>query len=119
MVIIIILIALLIISVVMMCIENELFEVVGLLLTIFTTVLLILSIIFMICKPFEYKRMIAKREGIVQTLSKTSLSEIERAGVVSKIIEFNQELELYKSFNKTFIIGDFISDKFEDMQPIN
>lgn len=119
MIIIIILIGVFIASRFMEDADNKIIEAAGLILTIITVILLFLSSILMICKPLVYRTMSAKREGIVQTMSKNTLSEIERAGVASKIIEFNQDLEWYKSFNKTFIVGGFISDKFEDMQPIN
>lgn len=86
----------------------------------FSGVLFLLCLISFLTAPISYRRFAAEREALEATLleSRTSGSEIERAGIITEVTEWNQKLNVRKMYNKTFLLDLTVDDRIEELEYI-
>lgn len=99
---------------------NETWEMVFGVTAIFSGILFLLYLVSFIVAPISYRSFAAEREALEATLleSRTSGSEIERAGIIIKVTEWNQELNVRKMYNKTFLLDPTVDDRIEELEYI-
>ena len=94
-------------------------EIPGMILTIFSAIFLIISLVSLITNPIEIKAGAAKFQATgttIETARKTGVA-IENAAIQHKVIECNQWLAKQQYYNST-IYGLWIPDEIDNLKPI-
>lgn len=89
----------------------------GSMTTFISIVLLVMSVLIWVVSYNSYKAEINKYNITKQTISesrKTSISDIERAALTTKIIEINADIADARYYNNT-IFGDIIPDEYANL----
>ena len=83
-------------------------------------VLLLLHIGRWIGRGEDYRLLLTKRDVITNALyeSRKINNNLESAAILKDIIDFNTSLAEYKYYNKAFILGQYVDDRVEDIEPI-
>lgn len=81
---------------------------------------IIATLIGVIAAPYRYGIHMAERNALITTLEEARHveSHFEKAGVIAKVIEYNQELARRQYENTTWLFGPKIDDRFMDLTPI-
>lgn len=87
-------------------------------LCIVSAVYLFTHLLFCLFSSYEYDIWIVKRNYFVNTIWDSKINNFERAFMMGKVAKWNEELASKKLSNKTFLLKDYIDDRYENLQPI-
>lgn len=90
------------------------------LLGLFISALLMAHLFSIISRYVDYKEIVIRRNAIHSALieSRKVENNIESAAVLKDIIDFNTSLAKMKYYNKTFLLGQYVDDRIESIEPI-
>lgn len=96
------------------------YDILGGLLTALSGFYLIIHIILISVKSYDYEMFVVKRNAFSETLksARESGKESEVASIVSVIADFNTELAAIKYDNKTIFFDQYVDDRFDLLEPI-
>ena len=92
----------------------------GFIIVIASALYLLIHVIEWSTAAYDYNLFVAKREAFIYTLSsaRQSGNQIELAAIVQDISKWNQDLAEAKYDNSTFLLGDYVDDRIEQLKPI-
>lgn len=96
------------------------YEPYGVILLIVSGVWLIIHSICFGTSTYEYEQFITQRDAFEATLnsSRNSGNSYETAAIVSDVSEWNIKLSEMKYDNKTLMLGQYVDDRIELLEPI-
>ena len=92
----------------------------GAIIAVVCVALFIANIVGWTSTSYRYNVLEIERNSFVSTLkhARENGSELEVATIVRDIVKWNKELMVYKYQNKIFILGNYIDDRVELLEPI-
>lgn len=92
----------------------------GIIMSVASGVLLFIHIIILLTVGYEYNSFAAKRKAFETTLNdaRNSNNQYEAAAITRDIVMWNAELASMKYTNSTFLLGQYVDDRVEDLDPI-
>lgn len=76
--------------------------------------------ILLIMSPFKYELHLVKRNALISTLEEARYveSHFEKAGAISKVIMYNQELAERQYENTLWLFDPAVDDRFMELTPV-
>lgn len=96
------------------------YDTVGIFLAGLSGSCLIIHILLISVKSYDYEMFVVKRNAFSETLksARESGREYETAAIVSEISSINIKLASLKYDNKTIFLDQYIDDRFDLLEPI-
>ena len=93
---------------------------IGTLLIMFSCIVMFMHVLALSFMSYEYKKFIAQRDAFQTTLNEARLhnNSYESAAILQSISQWNVELGELQFQNKTFLFGQYVDDRIEDVKPI-
>lgn len=81
---------------------------------------LFFHLLFCIGIGYDYRQLETKRMSMQKTLDEARVNgrELEAASILRDVTTFNAELASLKLKNSTFLLGQYVDDRVDTLQPI-
>lgn len=96
------------------------YDIGGLLIIIISGIYLLVHVIIWSTSSYEYNKFVVKRQSFVETLkeARKNVNNYELASLSREVSQWNSNLAVTKYQNKLFFLGDYIDDRFENLESI-
>lgn len=96
------------------------YDVLGVFMVVIFGILLLLHVVGLSLKSYNYGKLIEERNSFEMTLqySRENSNQYESAAIAKEVIEFNRKLTVMKYDNKTWLFNQYIDDRIQDVEPI-
>ena len=81
-------------------------------------ILLITHSILFFTTSISFEKFNAERNALQETLNNVRENNYEYEIIMRKVSKMNKKIEIKKVNNKTFFIGQYVDDRFENLKPI-
>lgn len=100
--------------------SNDLLAFIGLTTCFLGGMALLIHLALLLTKEYTYGKWVAEREAFTQTLAEAreNGSEIERAAIVREVAEWNARLAKAKYDNAHWLLGQYVDDRVDSLEPI-
>lgn len=96
------------------------YDAIGFIMCLLAAILIFIHSFLYFTAEYDYEIFVEERNAFEQTLnnSREAGNDYETAAIVKEVAQWNQRLAKSKYNNKTFLLGQYVDDRIEKLDPI-